>query len=142
MDASGGYHPEWDNPITKEHTWYALTDKQILAQKLRISKIQFAKHMKLKKKENQSVDTLFLLRMGNKVPTEGVTETKFRAKMEGKTIQRLPRPGIHPIYNHQTQTLLHMPERFCWQDPDIALLCESMPMPGKYRSGCSQSSIG
>ena len=33
--------------ITKEHTWYALNDKWILAQKLRIPKIQFAKHMKL-----------------------------------------------------------------------------------------------
>jgi hypothetical protein len=33
--------------------------------------------MKLKKKEDQSVDTLFLLRMGNKIPMEGVTETKF-----------------------------------------------------------------
>jgi hypothetical protein len=42
--------------------------------------------MKLKKKEDQSVDTSFLLRMGNKVSMEGVTETKFRAKMEGKTI--------------------------------------------------------
>jgi hypothetical protein len=41
--------------------------------------------------------------MGNKIPMEGVTETKFGAKMEGKTIQRLPYPGIHPIYNHQTQ---------------------------------------
>jgi hypothetical protein len=68
--------------------------------------------MKLKKKEEQSVDTS-LLRMGNKIPMEGVTETKFRAKMEGRTIQRMPHPGIHPIYNHQTQTLLHMPERFC-----------------------------
>jgi hypothetical protein len=27
--------------------------------------MQFAKHMKLKKKEDQSVDTSFLLRMGN-----------------------------------------------------------------------------
>ena len=35
-------------------------------QSLRIPKIQFAKHMKLKKKEDQSVDTLFLLRMGKK----------------------------------------------------------------------------
>ena len=61
MDVSGEYHPEWGNPITKEHTWYALTDKQILAQKLRISKIQFAKHMKLKEKEDQSVDTSLLL---------------------------------------------------------------------------------
>jgi hypothetical protein len=33
--------------------------------------------MKLKKNEDQSVDTLFLLRMGNKIPMEGVTETKF-----------------------------------------------------------------
>jgi hypothetical protein len=29
------------------------------------------------KKEDQSVDTLFLHRMGNKIPMEGVTETKF-----------------------------------------------------------------
>jgi hypothetical protein len=69
--------------------------------------------MKLKKKEDQSADTSFLLRMGNKIPMKGVTETKFRAKTEGKTIQRLPHLGIHPLYNHQTQTLLHMPERFC-----------------------------
>jgi hypothetical protein len=68
--------------------------------------------MKLKK-EDHSVDTLFLLRMGNKIPMEEVTETKFGAKMEGMTIQRLPHLGIHPIYNHQTQTLLHMPERLC-----------------------------
>jgi hypothetical protein len=74
--------------------------------------MQFAKHVKLKK-EDQSVDTSFLLSMGNKITMEGVTETKVRAKMEGKTIQRLPHSRIHPIYNHQTQTLLHMPERFC-----------------------------
>jgi hypothetical protein len=36
------------------HDMYSL--KWILAQKLRIPKIQFAKHMKLKKKEDQSVD--------------------------------------------------------------------------------------
>jgi hypothetical protein len=39
----------------------------ILAQKLRIPKIQFAKHMKLKKKEDQSVDILFLFRMGSTI---------------------------------------------------------------------------
>ena len=27
MDGSGGHHPEWGNPVTKELTWYALTDK-------------------------------------------------------------------------------------------------------------------
>jgi hypothetical protein len=31
------------------------------------------------------------------------------------------------------------PER---QDPDIGVSCETMPVPGKHRSGCSQSSIG
>jgi hypothetical protein len=85
----------------------------ILVHKLRIPKIQFGKHMKLKMKEDRSIDTSFLFRMGNKIPMEGVTETNFGAEMEGKTIQRLPHPGIHPIYNHQIQTLLHMPGRFC-----------------------------
>jgi hypothetical protein len=66
--------------------------------------------MKLKKKENQSVYSSLLLRMGNKISMEEVTETKFGTGMEGRTIQRLPHPGIYPIYNHHTQTLLHMPE--------------------------------
>jgi hypothetical protein len=35
--------------------------------------------MKLKKNEDQSVDTLPLLRNGNKTPMEGVTETMFGA---------------------------------------------------------------
>jgi hypothetical protein len=97
--------------------------------------------MKLKK-EDQSVDTSILLKMGNKISMEGVTERKFGAETERRTIQRLPHPGIHPIFNHQTQTQLNMPERFCRQNPDIALFCEAMPVPGKYRSGCSQPSIG
>ena len=33
--------------------------------------------------EDQSVDTLPLLRNGNKTPMEGVTETKFGAEMKG-----------------------------------------------------------
>ena len=32
LDGSGVYHPEWGKTITKEHTWYALTDKWILTQ--------------------------------------------------------------------------------------------------------------
>jgi hypothetical protein len=39
------------------------------------------------------------------------------------------------------QTLLHTPARFCWKDPDIAVSSEAMPVPGKHRSGCSQSAI-
>jgi hypothetical protein len=63
-----------------------LTDKWILAQKLRIPKIQFTDLMKLKKKEDQSMDTLVLLRRGNKIPMGGDTETKYGAETEGKTI--------------------------------------------------------
>jgi hypothetical protein len=95
----------------------------ILAQNIIIPKIQFAKHMKLKKKEDQSIDTLFLLRRGNKIQMKGVTKTKFRAETEGTTIERLPHPGTHPINNHQTQTLLQIPTRFCWQDSDITVSC-------------------
>jgi hypothetical protein len=69
--------------------------------------------MKLKKKEYQSVDASFLLRMGNTIPIKGVTETKIGTETERRTIQRLPHPGIYPINNHKTQTLLHMPTRFC-----------------------------
>jgi hypothetical protein len=75
--------------------------------------IQFAKLMKLKKKEDQSGDTLLLLRMGNKIPMKGITETKFGVETEGRTIQRLLHLEIHPINSHQTQTLLHIPTRFC-----------------------------
>ena len=57
-------------------------------------------------------------------------------------MQRLLHPEIHTIINHQMQTQLHMPARFCEQDPDIADSSEAMPVPDKYRSGGSESSIG
>jgi hypothetical protein len=69
--------------------------------------------MKLKKKEDQSLNTSPLLRTGDKIPMEGVTETRFGAEMKGWTIQRLSHPGIHTIISHQTQILLNMPEIFC-----------------------------
>jgi hypothetical protein len=84
-----------------------------LAQKLRIPKIQFPKHIKLNKKEDQSVDTSVLLRRGNKIPMERVSETKFGAETKGMTIQRLPHLVIHPINTQQNWTLLWMPIRAC-----------------------------
>jgi hypothetical protein len=45
--------------------------------------LEATKHMKLKKNEDQSVDTLRILRIGNKTPMEGVTETKFEAETKG-----------------------------------------------------------
>jgi hypothetical protein len=49
-------------------------------------KIKSAKHMKLKKNEDQNVDTLPPLRIGNKTPMEGVTKTNFGPEMKGWTI--------------------------------------------------------
>ena len=48
--------------------------------------MQFAKHMKLGKNEDQGVDTLPLLGIGSKAPMERATETEFEAEMEGWTI--------------------------------------------------------
>jgi hypothetical protein len=135
MDGSGGYHPEWGNPITKEHTWYALTDKWILAQKLGIPRKQFTSHMNIKK-EDRSVDTLIFLTRGNKILMEGVIETKFGAETEGKIIQRLHHLGIHPIHNHQTQIPLWMPTSACWKEPDISVSWEALPEPYRYRGQC------
>jgi hypothetical protein len=44
------------------------------------------------KTEDKIVDSSFCLRMENKIPMEGVTETKIGAETEGRTIQRLPHP--------------------------------------------------
>jgi hypothetical protein len=74
--------------------------------------IQFAKQKKIKKNEDQSMDSSFFLRIGNKIPMEWVTEIKFGAKVKGWTIQRLTHLGIHFIISLQALTLLHMPARF------------------------------
>ena len=62
----------------------------------------FTDHMKLKKKEDQSVGALVLLRRGNKILTGANTKTKCGVETERKTIQRSPSPHlwIYPIYSH------------------------------------------
>jgi hypothetical protein len=69
--------------------------------------------MKFIKNEDQNMDTSVLLRRGNKIPMEGVTDTKFGAETEGMTIQKLSHLGMHFINSHQNQTLLQMPTRSC-----------------------------
>jgi hypothetical protein len=56
-----------------------------------LRKIPNEKYLKKKKKrkikkEDQCVDTSFLFNIGNKIHMEGVTKTKFGAKMKGCTI--------------------------------------------------------
>jgi hypothetical protein len=69
MDRTRKYHPDWGNPIAKEPTWYAHNDRLILAQKLQITKIQFTDH---KKKEDQSVGSLVLLKRRTKYSQEQI----------------------------------------------------------------------
>jgi hypothetical protein len=56
--------------------------------------------MKLKKREDQTVDTSIFLRRGNKIPMDGVT--KCGAETEGMNNQRLSHLGMCSIYSHQT----------------------------------------
>jgi hypothetical protein len=67
----------------KEYTWCAVTDKWILAEKLRVPKVQFPDHMKLKKKEDQNGATSVLLRRVNKIPIGGDTVTKYGRETKG-----------------------------------------------------------
>jgi hypothetical protein len=50
----------------------ALTDKWILAQKLQITRVQFTDHMKLNKKEDQSVGASVLLKRRTKCSQEKI----------------------------------------------------------------------
>jgi hypothetical protein len=69
--------------------------------------------MKLKKEEEQSVGSLVFLTIGNKILTGTNMEAKCGTETDGKAIQRLSHLGTHPIYSHQTQTLLRMPRSAC-----------------------------
>jgi len=101
MDGPGGHHPEWGNTFTKELTQYVLTDKWILAQNLGYPryKIQFPKHMKLKKNEDWSVDTMPLLRSGIKPIIFPPQPSKCRVQASGTCTM----PGLRLI-----QVLIHV----------------------------------
>ena len=79
---------------------------------------------------------------GNKVLIGVNMELKYRAETEEKVILRLFYLVIHPIYSHQTPTLLRMPRNAYWQEPDMAVSWEALPVPHKYRGRCSQQTIG
>jgi len=65
------YHPERGNPDTNEHTWYVLTNKWILAQKLTMHMIQPTDHMEHRSKQDHVVDASVLHRGGNRTIVGG-----------------------------------------------------------------------
>jgi hypothetical protein len=62
---------------------YVLTDKWILSKRLRIPTIKLTDHMKLNKKEGQSVESLIPVRRENKIITGG-RGRDLGGKVEGK----------------------------------------------------------
>jgi hypothetical protein len=140
MDVSEGYHPEWGNPIIKEYTWYTLTDKWILAQKPRIPKIEFSNHMKLKKNEDQSVDTSILLRRGTKNPWK-----KLQRKSVEQRLKEWPSRDCQGSIKYTTKLryycgcqqehadrslILLSPERLCQCLTNTKLDARSHPLKG------------
>jgi hypothetical protein len=67
MDETRKYHPEWGNVDTKEHTWYVITDKWILVQKLIMPRMQCTEHVELRSKEDQGVDASVLHWVRNRI---------------------------------------------------------------------------
>jgi hypothetical protein len=55
------------NSVTKEHTFYVLTDNWTLGTEHEVPTIQLMDHMKFKRKKDQSVDASVQLRRGNKI---------------------------------------------------------------------------
>jgi len=74
------YHAEWDNPVTKEHKWYPLTDKWILSEKFVIPKKIHRSYES--QKEDQNVNAALLLRRKNKIFPGENTGTKSGAETE------------------------------------------------------------
>jgi hypothetical protein len=75
--------------------------------------------MKLKKNEDQSVDTSILLRRENKIPMEGVTKTKYGAEIEGMIIPFLI---TKPRHYCGCQKLL-AERRLKWLSPERLCQC-------------------
>jgi hypothetical protein len=69
--------------------------------------------MKLKKKEDQTVDALVLLRRGKIYSREKIRRQSVEQRLKERPSRDCPTWGIHPIYSHQTQTLLEMPRSAC-----------------------------
>jgi hypothetical protein len=67
-----------------------------ISPKVRITKIQFTDHRKLKKKDNQSVDASVLLRRGNKMLTGGNMETSKEQRLKERPSKDFPTWGSIP----------------------------------------------
>jgi hypothetical protein len=87
MDGPGGHYPDEVTQSQKDsHDMYSLINgyypRNLEYPRYRI---QFGKHMRLRRNKDQGVDAL-PLRIGSGMPMEGVAEMKFEAEMKGLTV--------------------------------------------------------
>jgi hypothetical protein len=64
--------------------------------------------MKPKKKEDQNVDSSVLFRRVTKYSKEDIWRQSVEERLKERSSRDSPME-IHPIYSHQTQTILQMP---------------------------------
>jgi len=100
VDGTRRYHPEWGNSITKEHTWYVLTVKCMLAKKLGLPKIQFTDHRQLKWKKIWMFQ--FFLEGRTKYSWEEIQGQRVKQGLKQRLSKDCPTLGIKPICSHQT----------------------------------------
>jgi hypothetical protein len=91
--------------------------------------------MALKKKEDQNVDALVLLRRGNKIQEKIWRQSlenrlKKRPSRDNPTSGSSPHTVTKPRHYYRCQEVL----------ADSSLIC--LPEPDKYRGGCSRPKIG
>ena len=68
--------------------------------------------------------------------------SKKKTKKERKRQKRWKKKRKKKAEKDKRETPLHTLARFYRKDPDVAVSCETMPVPSKHRSGCSQSANG
>jgi hypothetical protein len=80
---------------------------------IKIPKTQFEKHMNSKRRKTKVWILRPFLDGGIKYPWEELKGQNLEQETEGMIIQTLPHLWIHPINNHESQTLLRMPTKAC-----------------------------
>jgi hypothetical protein len=112
-----------------------------ISQKLRILKIQFEKHVRPKRRKTKLWILHSSLEWGIKYPCRELQRQSWEQRQKEGSSRDCP-SWDSPHKQSPNPVTMQMPTRACLQEPNIAVSCEAQPLPGKYRSGCSQSSIG
>jgi len=82
-------YPEWGNPITERHTWYALTDKWLLTQSLNYQRYNTQTMWSSRRRMIKVQNIHYFLKGGTKIFIGLDMEIEFGAATEGRDILSL-----------------------------------------------------